>query len=152
MRSLVKQLKADYPEFDFAMATGFWWSASDNTIHLDPTATNSAVFSLHELSHAILGHSGYESDIDLVKLERDAWDYARQTLGPRYDIAIDNDLAEGNLDTYRDWLHSRSTCPDCEATGLQTLHRSYRCLACGHQWRVNEARICALRRYSIQTK
>ncbi len=151
-RSLIKRLRGDFPGFTFESSNSFWWSASQQTIHFDPTAEHSTAYSLHELSHAILGHHGYEYDIDLVKLERDAWDYAKRILATEYDATIDTDIIQNNLDTYRDWLHARSECPSCEATGLQTKQRLYRCLACGHQWRVNEARICALRRYSLQTK
>lgn len=150
--SLLNRLRRDFPGFRFEKSTGFWWSAAGQTIHIDPLADNCDVFTLHELSHAILGHRGYEYDIDLVKLERDAWEYARNILGPEYDIALDEQIIQDNLDTYREWLHARSTCPDCEATGLQTKQQTYRCLACGHLWRVNEARLCALRRYSLQTK
>jgi hypothetical protein len=32
---------------------------------------------------------------------------------------------------------------------LQSKHLEYRCVACGHHWKVNEARVCALRRYLI---
>ncbi len=151
-RSLIKRLRGDFPGFTFESSDGFWWSASKRTIHFDASAENSTVYSLHELSHAILDHKGYEYDIDLVKLERDAWDYARRILATEYDVTIDETVIQNNLDTYRDWLHARSTCPACDATGLQTKQRTYRCLACGHLWSVNEARICALRRYSLQTK
>lgn len=151
-RSLIKRLRADFPGYKFESSNGFWWSAHQQAIHFDPLAEHSTVYSLHELSHAILGHQGYEYDIDLVKLERDAWDYARRILAPEYGVTMDSDIIQNNLDTYRDWLHARSQCPECEATGLQTRQRYYRCLACGHQWRVNEARICALRRYSLQSK
>lgn len=150
--SLYKRLKSDFPGYKFVKSNGFWWSAATQTIHLDPLADNYEAFSLHELSHAILEHQGYEYDIDLVKLERDAWHYAKNTLAVEYDIPIDEQTIQDNLDTYRDWLHARSSCPDCEAIGLQTKQQTYRCLACGHQWRVNDARICALRRYSLQTK
>lgn len=150
--SLFKRLQVDFPEFRFLDATGFWWSPSDQIIHLDTSAEYTEHYSLHELSHALLGHQDYRYDIDLIKLERDAWDYAKNTLAPRYDMNLQDHVIQDNLDTYREWLHARSTCPDCEATGLQTRQQHYRCLDCGHTWRVNEARLCALRRYSLQTK
>lgn len=150
--SLLKQLRHDFPAFRFEQSTNFWWSAKSETIHVDTSAEHSEAFILHELSHAILDHRGYSYDIDLVKLERDAWEYAVRTLTSEYNISIDEQLVQDNLDTYREWLHARSMCPECETTGLQTKQQSYRCLACGHSWRVNEARICALRRYSLQTK
>lgn len=154
MRSInwiIKQLRQDYPQFTFESADKFWWSADKTTIYFNHNAQDSQVYCLHELSHALLGHRGYEYDIDLIKLERDAWNYACVKLAPRYNVVIDAQTIQDNLDTYRDWLHARSACPDCAATGLQSKQH-YRCLACGHTWRVNDARICALRRYSLQTK
>jgi hypothetical protein len=150
--SLLKSLRQDYPELTFESADEFWWSGAKQTVFYDPKAADATAYSLHELSHALLRHEGYERDIELIKLERDAWAYAKNTLAPQYDIEIDDDLIQDNLDTYRTWLHARSMCPDCEATGLQMKHQQYRCLACGHTWRVNEARLCALRRYSLQAK
>ena len=151
-RSTIRKLQRDYPEYHFETANGFWWSATKETIFYDPTAQNSDTFTLHELSHALLDHSGYTRDVELLKLERDAWEYARTTLANRYGTTINEEIIQENLDTYREWLHARSRCPKCETTGLQTKDSLYRCLACGHQWRVNEARLCALRRYSLQTK
>lgn len=152
IRSTVKKLQRDYPEYHFEPATGFWWSAAKGTIFYDPNAPDSDSYTLHELSHALLGHSGYDRDVELLKLERDAWEYAKTTLGKRYGAPISEEIIQENLDTYREWLHARSRCPECETTGLQSKSSLYRCLACGQQWRVNEARLCALRRYSLQTK
>lgn len=150
--SLVNRLKEDYPQFIFVNADEFWWSAERKTVYLNPDADHNEEYALHELSHALLNHVGYRADIDLIKLERDAWEYARTTLGPRYNLNIDENIIQNNLDTYREWLHARSKCPDCTSTGIQTTTSEYRCIACRHTWRVNEARLCALRRYSLTTK
>ncbi len=152
MRSLAKRLQKDFPDFRFVTSTEFWWSAREQTIHYDSSASHANTFLLHELSHAILGHRAYLYDIDLIKLERDAWEYAKTKLGDSYKVVIDDSVIQDNLDTYREWLHARSTCPECEATGLQTKQQHYRCLDCGHMWRVNEARLCSLRRYSLDAK
>ncbi len=151
--SLISRLKSDYPQFTFEHANEFWWSAAENKIHIDPKAVRGTDFILHELSHALLGHRGYKYDIDLIKLERDAWEHAKTKLAPIYNLQISDDSIQDTLDTYREWLYARSKCPDCSTTGLETKEQRYRCLACGHAWRVNEARLCALRRYSLrQTK
>ncbi len=150
--SLISRLAADYPKFSFEIADQFRWSAEKRTVFINAKAPHSAAFSLHELSHAVLDHQDYYHDIDLLKLERDAWEYAKNSLAHQYDVEINDTIIQDNLDTYRDWLHSRSTCPHCKATGLQTASKQYKCVACGHEWRVNEARICALRRYSSQTQ
>jgi len=152
IHSLIKKLSLDYPEFGFDTADEFLWSANKKTVFYNPKLPHSREYTLHELSHALLGHSEYKRDIELIKLERDAWEYAKTELAPRYGVNISEDTIQDNLDTYRDWLYARSTCPECRTTGIETKTQNYRCLACGAIWRVNEARICALRRYSIQTK
>lgn len=152
MTSLFNRIKKDFPEFTFEKSDEFWWSAQNNTIYLDTSDPDSKALSLHELSHALLGHKGYTYDVDLIKIERDAWHHAVNELAETYNVTINDSLIEDNLDTYRDWLHSRSKCPSCEATGLQTKDRSYRCLGCNTRWHANEARICSLRRYIVQTK
>ena len=144
---LIKQLKTDYPDLSFVISDSFMWSADKKTVFIDHSQPNATSYCLHELSHAILNHNNYRRDMDLMKLERDAWEYAYTTLAPHYTIKIPSDVVQDNLDTYRDWLHARSTCPSCQATGLQTSEKAYKCLACGQMWHVNEARICALRRY-----
>lgn len=148
---LVKRLRNDYSQFSFEPAEEFWWSAKKKTIYYDPKSVHAQAFCLHELSHALLDHEGYEYDIDLIKLERDAWQHAKSLSGA-YDIAIDEEVIQNNLETYRTWLHARSTCPNCDATGLQMKDQQYHCLACGHRWRANEARLSALRRYPSITK
>ncbi len=152
MHSIINQLQTDFPQFRFEPAAEFWWSAAANTVYIDPKADHSGAFALHELSHALLGHKGYERDIELLKLERNAWEYAIRELAPRYNVTVNEDILQDNLDTYRQWLYARSMCPECETTGIQARSRLYRCVACGHEWRVNDARLCALRRYSLQTK
>ena len=147
--SLLKRVKNDYPQFVFKKSTGFSWSQAENTVNYTSGGENS-VFLLHELSHGLLGHADYSRDIELIAMEREAWDKAEE-LATKYGIPLDDNFIQSTLDTYRDWLHSRSTCPKCTATGLQTDVKAYKCLACGQSWRVNEARTCALRRYGLNS-
>jgi hypothetical protein len=145
--SLINQLKRDYPQFHFKESSRFLWSPSENTVYYTASPDTSS-FLLHELSHGLLNHVEYDRDVELVAMERAAWDKAVE-LGREYATAISNDTVESTLDSYRDWLHARSCCPHCRANGLQIKRNIYNCLACGHSWKVNEARICSLRRYSI---
>lgn len=145
--SLINQLKSDYPQFLFKKSKRFLWSPSENTVYYTGSDDNYS-FLLHELSHGLLGHTDYDRDVALIAMERAAWDTAT-SLAPSYGLAISNNTIESTLDSYREWLHARSTCPHCKATGLQTKSHTYTCLACHHSWRVNEARICALRRFSL---
>lgn len=149
-RSLLNSLKQDFPSISFHQSGQFHWSPETKTITY--TDTNNAASLLHEVAHAALGHDNYEYDIELLKMEREAWSYTTSHLAVQYDVVVDEDTVEEMLDTYRDWLHNRSLCPHCEATGIQQSTYVYMCLACSHQWRVNEARTCALRRYPLKSE
>ena len=146
--SLTAKLRKDYPKIVFVEADVFRWSPTDRTITY-PKDTADVASLLHELSHAILGHESYKKDISLLEMEREAWRHAKEVTAPTYGVAITDSITDEALDSYRDWLHARSICPTCQATGIQTEKDEYRCLACRTKWRVNEARICGLRRYTL---
>lgn len=148
--SLAAKLRTDYPQFSFKIDETFRWSPLSQTVFYKESGDLPSL--LHELSHALLGHSNYFKDIELLEIERDAWFHAQTTLAPKYGVKIDSAASEDALDTYRDWLHARSICPECTATGIQSRRNSYKCIACKTVWRVNEARICHLRRYVINKK
>lgn len=141
---LANKLALEYPAFQFQPDETFRWSPPLRTIFYKES--DDAASLLHELAHALLGHSTYVKDIGLIEMERDAWEHTR-TLALKYAVEIPEDTIEDALDTYREWLHARSKCPNCNATGVQTRKNAYKCLACETLWRVNDARICALRRY-----
>lgn len=146
---LISQLKTEYPQYSFVKSTDFLWAPDKKTIFYLEKDSDDYIYILHELSHALLRHVNYGHDITLIAMEREAWDKATE-LADSHGVKISDDIVQSSLDTYRDWLHARSTCPDCNATGLQSEKNTYKCLACGHKWRVNEARSCSLRRYKIQ--
>lgn len=153
--SLVKKLKSRASQepylhgLTFTEGETFSWDYTANAITYQPRADDIAAYLLHEFSHALLRHNTYASDIDLIKMERAAWDSAL-LIAKDYTVTIDDNLVENALDTYRDWIHSRSLCPTCTATGIQSAKGQYTCVSCHTTWRVNEARTCALRRH--QTK
>jgi predicted RNA-binding Zn-ribbon protein involved in translation (DUF1610 family) len=144
-RSLINKLIADFPAYQFISDDNFHWSPQNKTIYYIPLGEESVL--LHEIAHAILGHTEYRRDIQLIEMERDAWNYAQHTLGINYKIPIKQEIIDATLDTYRDWLHARSTCPSCNAIGIQTKKQHYKCVSCGQSWRVNDARLCGLKRY-----
>lgn len=146
----LNKLATSFPDIKLQVATDFKWSPEEQTVYYAPDDPNAAQYLLHEISHALLSHSNFSRDIELLKLERDAWDYASHELANRFETAIDDDLVQDSLDTYRDWLHSRSTCPNCSSTGVQSSPNSYQCPACHQKWRVNDGRGCQLRRYKIK--
>jgi Zn finger protein HypA/HybF involved in hydrogenase expression len=149
IHSLLPKLKTDYPQFHFDADSDFRWSPSKKTVFYDKDADDMWVILIHELAHGLLEHTDYSKDVQLLNLERQAWEKALE-VAKTYNETIDEDTIESHLDTYRDWLHTRSTCPECKAVGLQIKRQVYHCPACSHEWRVNEARTCALRRYSLK--
>ena len=147
--SLLPKLEKAYPQLIFSPGERFAWSPDVRTVFYDTEDLENAGLLLHELAHGLLDHHDYSKDVELVAMESQAWDKAIE-IAPLYDIEINNETVQDTLDTYREWLHARSTCPSCEATGYQSGKNEYTCVACSHMWRVNEARICALRRYSAK--
>lgn len=145
--SIIKQLKIDYPQFSFKEASDFSWSHNEHTVYYCHKDKDHDVLLLHELAHGLLNHTDYQHDIELIAMERAAWDKTKE-LATNYSLSIDDDLVQSFLDSYRNWLHARSTCPKCNDNGIQTTRNTYKCLACSHNWKVNEAKICALRRYN----
>ena len=145
---LLSKIEKSFPKIRFKKDAVFSWSPSDHTVHY--IDNNDDISLLHEVAHAALGHKAYTRDIELLTIEREAWDYAVSTLSEQFDVSIDVAQVDTMIDTYREWLHARSLCPTCQATGIQADKTHYCCLACTTTWRVNEARTCALRRYKTK--
>jgi ribosomal protein S27AE len=139
--SFIEQLRKDYPQFKFKPAAQDYWSSRNDTVYFDAKApTQKLVYSvLHELSHGLLGHNTYRSDFELLKLESQAWSTATQ-IGSNYGIVIDDEHIQNCLDTYRDWLHRRSTCPKCGTHVLQKDADNYHCYNCKTDWKVSSDR------------
>ena len=79
--------------------------------------------------HALSGHREFRTDPERLVMEREAWERARE-LAATYNIRYDEEFVEGALDTYRDWLHQRSACPECGLTRYQTVDGRWHCPLC----------------------
>lgn len=144
MDTLLKNIKKDFPKILFKPGNTFLWSPRQKIITYKSTSTNNpaAIWSLlHELGHATLNHSSFASDFDLLLMESAAWDKA-QELAKKYRLSIESNHIQDCLDTYRDWLYQRSTCPGCTSCSLQTDSRTYECFNCGTTWHVSQSRMC----------
>lgn len=144
MANILKRLATLAPQVHFKAGDVFFWSPAKQLITYRPEALAEPVGHwalLHELAHALLGHTHYRSDLELLLLEVAAWDKAR-ALGRQLDLEIDDEHIQDCLDTYRDWLHQRSTCPTCGAVSLQQSSRQYRCFNCSTTWQVSASRFC----------
>lgn len=152
MQNLLNKLKSQLPDINFVEAASFYWSPQTSTIYLNSGALEKAEGQwalLHEASHAVLGHQSYETDVRLLMLEVEAWQEA-SVLGKKLGFAIDEDHIQTCLDTYRDWLYARSTCPTCALNSLQVDETTYVCLNCSTRWSVSQSRFC--RPYRMQDR
>lgn len=146
IKPMVARLTSDFPEFKFEQSDIAHWSPTKKVIFY----TDDIAKLLHELGHALLDHTDFIQDIELIHLERDAWEKARE-LAPRYDVEITDEIIEAALDDYRDWLHARSLCPTCGQTGIQRRDDLvYYCLNCDARWTANDARTCGLKRRLVK--
>ncbi len=148
-QSLVNRLSDDYPLLTFTLTEGrcAWNPLANEVLYSADTAPTDI---LHEVGHALSGHKSYTSDVELLRMEREAWEYAVRTLAPQYGVTISEDTVETALDSYREWLHRRSLCPTCNLNGVQESRNTYRCVHCHKRWDVNEARTCRLKRTTIK--
>lgn len=145
----IDKLTRDYPEFTFSEGQHEHWSPKTNTIIFNPSRPCFGV--LHELAHGLLGHATYQTDFELLKMESDAWELAIE-IGKKYEIIIDQNHIQNCLDTYRDWLHRRSTCPSCGTHVLQKDPSNYHCYNCHTMWHVSSGRFVRPYRKIIKEK
>lgn len=148
MEELLDKIKVDYPDLSFIESSFFSWHARKKHVSYNKTDEKKSTWALlHELGHALLGHTDYCNDVELLQMEVAAWDKA-QELAAQYKIVIKPDFIEDCLDTYRDWLHLRSTCPTCHSRSMQTSGSTYHCFNCQSTWTVSRSRLC--RPYRLQ--
>ena len=71
MDKLLIALKHDYPDINFIEGSSFHWSPSKKQIIYKAASdnVNDSWALLHEVGHALLKHSSYSSDFELLKLE-----------------------------------------------------------------------------------
>lgn len=133
----------DFPDINFEKADIFYWSAKDNTVYFESASlrTEKGLWQLlHEVSHAVLGHKNFNSSISLLKMETEAWAKAKQ-ISEKYQLTINHTYVERCLDTYRDWLHKRSTCPGCSSLGIEADDCLFSCFNCGKKWQAGSSQL-----------
>ena len=144
MPSLLSSLQALLPDVHFVADKSFYWSPENQTIAYAPEALKSTDGSwslLHEAAHSLLDHRTFQTDFELLLLEVAAWKKAKE-LGASHGVEISDEHIQDCLDTYRDWLHRRSTCPTCGSVSLQRSSREYACHNCPSVWTVTSERFC----------
>lgn len=154
MQKLIKSLLVQFPALKFTSGKEFCWSPETGEIFYKSGADgDQATWSLlHETAHALLRHTSYQTDFELLRLEVAAWEKARE-LAASLAMAIDEDHIQDCLDTYRDWLYQRSICPTCKTKCLQQDDRThYHCFNCRTVWKVSTSRFCRAYRSTKNVK
>lgn len=144
MENLVDKLHRIYPNLTFVQGNSFYWSPRNNHVFYIASNKPRAVWSLlHETAHAVLHHTLYAADFELLALEVAAWEEAKR-LSQRHGLKEpDKDYIQDCLDSYREWLHARSICPCCGTETMQYDQSStYVCFNCRHTWTVTPSRFC----------
>lgn len=178
--NLLRELQHTYPHIKFQESDTYFWSPKDTTVYYKKgDVSEQGLWALlHEVGHGLLGHSKYYSDFELVKMEMEAWEKAKEIAAeingnmvdgiwhiggkrpantspstidhlPPTNLAISEDHIQDCLDSYRDWLHKRSLCPDCHLSGIQSDEHTYTCIFCHKKWHVTAERFCRPYRKSI---
>lgn len=144
LHSLINHCQNQLTDIKFIDSGNFYWSPKTKAIHYNGLAldTQAGQWALiHEMAHASLKHESYANDLGLLSLEVEAWQ-AAEKLSREAGISIDVDHIQECLNTYRDWLYARSTCPTCELNSLQIAETTYLCLNCSTRWNVSGSRFC----------
>jgi len=154
MEKVLKRLQKDYPELQYEEGESFCWSPQSKQIFyiLEQSPCGSWAI-LHETAHAVLGHTKYSLDFELLQMEVAAWEAAKE-IAKNYDITIDEDHIQDCLDSYRDWLYKRSICPSCGNKSVQQDDQPrYQCFNCRSTWSVASSRFCRpYRQFKLQKK
>jgi hypothetical protein len=151
---LLKVFKSSYPGIIFMAGSEFAWSPKNAVISYVAETKNNPLSSyalMHEVAHADLGHSTYDDDFSLLKLEVAAWERAKE-IGLANNLPVDDEHIQDCLDTYRDWLHARAQCPACGTVSLQAKDGSYTCFNCRTGWKVPKSQLCRVSRRVIRKK
>lgn len=139
--AFLNELSSEFPQFNFIPSTRFKWKP-EKSIYLDVKTPapplNFYLQTLHELGHALSNHKDYKTAIKRLKMESEAWERARELIKThgnwqkKYGIYFDEDFAEAELDTYRDWLHTKSKCKTCGLARFQTKDGKWHCPNCDY--------------------
>ena len=124
----LEQLRRDFPDYRFISGRKFAFRPPRTIVYI-ASEEYSKLLILHEVGHALSGHRFFGTDVERIKMEVEAWEKAKE-LAMIYEVDVDDDLIQEELDTYRDWLHKKSRCPECGLTRFQTPDGVYHCPVC----------------------
>ena len=136
----LQDVRVEYPELKFRAGKKFMYRPPRTIMYekQDGSEQKWCVLQLlHELGHALSGHQDFKFDVERVRMEREAWEKAReldvnyrQKYGAEWLECYDEEYVEAAMDSYRDWLHRRSKCSKCGETRYQGSDGRYHCVFC----------------------
>ena len=140
LAALIDYLQKTYPSVHFAYAKRFKYHYKNRVFLENPEKSTTpptffALSTLHELGHALCKHKDYTTGVSRLKIEREAWEraktaYLKLPSNLKSAFPWDENYVESSLDTYRIWLHQKSTCKNCGLTCYQTPDGVYHCPRC----------------------
>ena len=131
--AFLEAIKESYPEFTFRPGRKFLFRPPKSIYYLE-SDENFRFLLLHELSHALLGHFSFSRSLERLQIERDAWAKTRE-LCSLHSITFNEELAEIELNTYRDWVHQKTLCKHCGLSCLEVSSESLYCPFCQNEYK-----------------
>ncbi|MBR5389409.1 hypothetical protein IK146_02525 [Candidatus Saccharibacteria bacterium] len=126
--AFLNMLQESYPDYVFKPGRKFLFRPPKSIYYLE-SDENFRLLILHELAHALLGHYTFDRSLERLQIERDAWAKTRE-LCQLHSIPYDDNLAETELNTYRDWVHQKTLCKRCGLSCLEVSSESLYCPFC----------------------
>lgn len=136
MDDLITSLEQDFPDLHFTYGKRFSFRPPKTIVIGPDEGEKTPMLLFHELGHALSGKHSYKTAVERLKIESIAWSegkkaYERCLVSGRYSLPDwDDDFVEESLDTYRDWLHSKSKCKNCGLTMFQNQDGTWECPYC----------------------
>jgi hypothetical protein len=124
--TFLAKIKNDFPSLRFVEGPRFLFRPPRTVVYV---SGGSQLLFLHELGHALTGLYDFKTEVERLKIEALAWEKAKE-LASNYGVSVDEDLIEEELDSYRDFLHQKSRCPECGLTRFQTPDGNWYCPRC----------------------
>ena len=124
--TFLEKIKSDYPSIRIIRGKRFAFRPPRTVVYEED---GPSLLFLHEMGHALIGRFDFRTEVERLKIEALAWEKARE-LCSLYGVEVDEELIETELDSYRDWLHQKSRCPDCGLTRFQTPDGAFHCPRC----------------------
>src|SRR5258708_3740179 len=100
-RKTLTILKERFPGVHFTKSTVFSWNPSTKTVYYPSEELSDAAFMtgiIHEIAHSELKHKDFKHDVQLLKMERDAWVHAAKLIA-ELGGNLDRDHIEDCLDS-----------------------------------------------------